>query len=584
MILKENYLNQILTPLLIAGSLFVSSCEEMDLGDVASEVEVGGKLEVPIIKESRFSMYDLLKSYSDVSDVEGLYLDTLASGDISLIYTDTFRYKMSEVNDFFASFDSEMQNTGIADIFKNTPIVSLIGLNAGVVPSSVNVVQSLEQPFNMNENFSNSTINGKQKLTKILFENTTVKITVKPTFNIKTSDLLKLKISLPDGDPAKTNAFIDFPVNVETGNSEKIYQFPKSSFYIAADGKIKIEITLKGDDQTIINANDKIDIKIGFVSDNDSRYVSFGYFNYSMDNVTDLHVEDYKADLYNYVPAGSVLKFENPKFEFEAESNIGVDIDFTLDTIQAITETGTLKFSSKASLNPIKRANTLGQPVVSQLKPIDKQFFTENGNQNISDYFSTQLKSMNFHYQLNTGKIADLDNIAGLTESFIPSDGELSIRGKMTVPLSFDNGSVLVYSDTVEIDFGEDSFDDVSEIKLNFTYVNHFPIGMYADIFLLDENYRPLTQEAYQKIYIDRPEIYADGADKGKVKTGKEGKTSVGFSKNSATSIEQLKNAHYLLIKYRSHSETNPVDPMRLTASDYISAKISGEINGKLIF
>ncbi|MDR0507758.1 MAG: hypothetical protein LBH32_13215, partial [Dysgonamonadaceae bacterium] len=169
-------------------------------------------------------------------------------------------------------------------------------------------------------------------------------------------------------------------------------------------------------------------------------------------------------------------------------------------------------------------------------------------------------------------------------EEFIPSDGQLTVYGKMTIPMSFDTGSVLCYSDTIEFDFSDPTLDDVSKLKLFFNYTNNFPLGMFVDVFLLDENKQSLSTKPYQEIYMDRPETYPDGENKGRVKTPKTGEFSIAFENGKANSIDKLKEAHYICVSYRSEKENlDQAPPMRLSTSDKMTVRITCEIDGKII-
>ncbi|MDR0507038.1 MAG: hypothetical protein LBH32_09530, partial [Dysgonamonadaceae bacterium] len=456
--IKNFKFRQILFFFVILGVFFAFSCDDKtDLNNIASEIEIGGSASLPLIKESEFSMYDLLKSYGDVSVVPGMSLDTL-DGDILLIYSDTFQYAMPSINKLFGTFNADMEGIGIAHLLdENQTLLELLKIQPQTLPYAQKLYDDdWEDEYDLNEEDNiEDEIRDRQLLTKILFENTTINVTVDPNFEIRNEGVLVMEVELPgiDGDSIHLKN-----INV---TSKKTFSFPQNKFYFNASGKIKTHVVLTGDGETRIDENSRIDISVSFVPTNENyRYACYGLFNYILDDVANFNIEDYKADLHDYIPKGSALHFEDPKFEFAAISNLGLDLEFHMDTVQSFIDEKGIK-----SINPtqtrqatVKRAGKLDEKTTtSDLFKMDKDYFNRNGAE-ISDFFTTDLDSMNFVYHLSTAsekKVPKEELIIGdkFKEEFIPSDGQLTVYGKMTIPMSFDTGSVLCYSDTIEFDF-----------------------------------------------------------------------------------------------------------------------------------
>jgi hypothetical protein len=556
--------------------------EAIDLSNLSTDMQVGGYFPVPLLKESKFTMYDLLDSYHP--DVPDMRIDTTREGDIFLAYERTFSYEMPNLNEYFGAFDVGMHDLSISSLFKDNSLPDLLDIQPQTLPSNFSYEKSITESYDLNKGLDVNNLANKQRITRILFQNTDIEITLNPSFNIRNSGVLKLQIQL-QGDPNPLP-------EINVSNGPQSYTFHYDELTINANGNIGIKFIIKGDGETVVGTNDKIDCEIKFKKSNENfRYVVYGFFNYSLiDLSTGVKLDNYITDIRHYIPEGSVLNLEDPKFEFSTESNIGATLQFKLDKIESfLDDNGRESIKTFApSRDPfsVYRANTLGETTITNdFEPINRDFFKKYGNANISDYITVHLDSLGFTYQLSSVQIPDLNNPT-IPEEFIASDSKLDIHGKLTVPLAFDYGSVLCYSDTVEVDFTEDALDDVSLVELYFTCTNHLPLGLYVDFYLLDKNRNLIPGGPYQRMVVEKPEVYAEGAQKGRVKNEKVSEFKVAFNKNTNTSITKLKEAGYILLKYTSEDNPNKpaqdVKPTKLTTSDYVKVKIGMVIDGKI--
>jgi hypothetical protein len=584
--MKVYFLRKILLYLFVSVSLYLTSCvdKSVDWDNLSTDMSVGGSIPAPLFKESKLSLYKILEQYHP-DDMQGVVIDTTENGDIYLAYDSTFTYAMSTLNNDFTMFADNMFNIGISDIFKDTPILSLLGLTGtdATLPIGLHVNQVVPYEYDMNKNLAENEMIGRQRLDSILFRNTDIVLTIDPSFDIHPG-VLKIQIKIPGVNPPLPE------ISLEPGKTE--YRFSSyEHFRIDAKGKIEITFNVEGDGKTKIGFDDEIRFFVGFESHNPEGkpdYVAYGLFNYSLEFDNDFKMDTYIASLYNYVPEAdnTVLSLENPQFNFELSSNMGIPLQFSLDTIISYLHSREPEiFLSKGNaVFDIKATDEIGKTVITDdIRTIDNAFFQDYGNQKFSNFINTSMDSLYFSYRLAAREV-DIDNPDQPIE-FIPSDGELKVVGKLKVPMIFGETSVICYRDTIKLDFDFESLDDVSKLELRFHYINHIPLGFYVHLSLLDESYENLLDnKPYQSILINKPGVDEDGAVNENELAKGEGDFSLIFTKDTETSISQMKNAKYLIFEYRSREKDDPEERIRLKASDYISIKLGAIIDGRIIF
>jgi hypothetical protein len=590
--MKTSFFNKILFYLFISGNLFWISCidKSVDLDNLSNEMALGGEYYLPGLKESRIDIDKLLARYEPDSTIM-VTIGTDENNDICIAYDTVFRYAMNEINYDFDLFSGTMSEE-ISELFDDTPISNILdGLELfgqepkATLTSDISVKKEISQEYNINSKLNDRKLETKQNLRHIHFLNTDIVIKVRPSFEIKTDNLLVLKIEIPGIDEPLT-------VNVEpkpTGLNEDEYKYTANNlnkdFDLLAEGQFKFTFEITGDDQTEVQSNDKIECGIEFRSrDKKPKYVAYGWFNY-------FYYENPKADtvsvnLSDYIPgAGStVLTMADPQFTFEINSSLGVPLWFKVDTIQSdIRGSDSEIFTSSNDSSFIKAASKYGAVAKSDPIEINNEYFTKNSNgeKQFSDFIRTDLDALQFIYRFYTDfpEKQTVDNL-----QFIPSDAMVEVHGHLKVPLAFGEKSILCYTDTIELNLDTESLEDVEKLDLLFSYTNHLPIGFYLDLYLLDEFYENILEEnkAYQSIKMRKAKTDTEGiVDESELT---EGKFSITFTKDSNTSITQMKKAHYLMFDYRSVESDKDPDQVRLKKGDYLSIKLGIMIDGKIIY
>jgi len=113
----------------------------------------------------------------------------------------------------------------------------------------------------------------------------------------------------------------------------------------------------------------------------------------------------------------------------------------------------------------------------------------------------------------------------------------------VNVPLKFDNGMNISFSESMEASGLEDLFNYVGRMKIDATVINTLPIGVWLELFFLDENGKQVTG-------FDKLEFRIKPGD-GKTETVQNTGIDFNYSGKSATAVKSV------LIKFRLESTAN---------------------------
>jgi hypothetical protein len=585
--MKVYFLRKIFLCLFASGSLFLISCEEdMDLDHFSKDVSAGGSITIPVLSEEfKVTLREMLEQY----DTNGI----INTDDDDIYWSDTVIFptlKMSELNQDFGTFSDNMNDFGLPIPVDTLKMSNILGERLKDYPFlldmwddglKIQLPKSIEVPpytdsiwLDISDQFKIDGETNKQRIDSIRFRNrnkennTRLQVTI--DYNLS-PDILELEITFP-GHTAQSIPIKKGTQPVLGGDGD----------FTIAGGNILYTLKVKGDGETEIDKNSYISIQVDFISGDKLDYVVYGLFNYDTKLNQDIKAHDIMANLYDYIPEGSSLSLTDPQFQFNLTSNLGIPLVFRLDKITSYLSGEPKTFepnsTNKYANMDIKCAEKIGDIVIDSIK-INNDLFREDGKE-FSEYITTSLDSLTFDYRL-AAKEVDV-NDRSLPIEFIPSDVELESSATLKVPMAFGAESVIHYNNTISLDFDSSSLEileKVDSLTLGFHYENHIPLGFYVDLYLLDSAHKniPDNDAIYQSISMNKPKV--DGQT-GIVVESAEGDFSLVFTKGTEISLSKLKEAKYLLLKYKSKKENVLEGPIRLKANDYISIKSNVTIEG----
>jgi hypothetical protein len=583
--MKVSLFYKIMFCFFIHGSVFLASCvdKSIDLGNLSNEMLIGGKIPLPVLDSSRLSIEELLREYRpNDNNLHGVIIDTDDNNDIYLAYDTLFTYDLTLINTNFDSFASGMLKVGIDEML--SPNIRDLLKFSGKDEIKLSSDLSLEplkviRPYDMDTQLGNEMQGSipKQKLTKIEFRNTDIIITTHTSIDLKTDNMLQIRLEMSGIDP----------IQVAVKKGEQATRISYDRFTVEAVDTIKVTFTMQGDDKTIVKIDDTISCGVEFESrDKNPNYIAYGYFNYRFEDAEEYKIDTLVADIYSYLPKGTQLSLLDPKFNFIVSSNIGVPFYFRLKkmTSHLYNEDGKIETKELAPDSAFYIARSLlpGKSVEQQFD-VNDDLFTKDGGDGFSAFINTQLSSLNFFYSFDTELVELADN-PDLPEEFIPSDGKIEIQGTLRVPMAFGEESKIYYQDTIKLDFNTESLEYVDSLELRLTYENHLPIGFYLDLSLLDENNQNILGEGvvYQSIVMPKSKTNDEGIVIEDPNTISKGVWPLVFKKDTKTSILEMEKAKYLVLNYESIRVGDERTPIRLKTTDYILVKLGAIIDGKI--
>jgi hypothetical protein len=549
--MKKIYALKTLLVLAAASLMSLSSCmEAVDLNNLSTDMQLGGKLAVPV-GSTEFTIKDLLERYEQDTSIHV----GIGDGDVVMLYVENIMtYQTPDLSDKFSALTQDVMAYSI----ETKPLnLADVGFDFQVAPTQGAVIA---QDTTMTFDFNNLNNDSEQEINSLLFRKTDIKVTVNTYGKTYPEGFLVITLQLPGTNDsividASKGSFVEPKQNLKVLlNKEQTTEY-----------SVKFKIT--GDGTTTIATNDRINIAIAFTN---SDYIVYGYFYY---NDGKKQMQPYSVDLFSYLPEGCDLRFFAPSFKFDVSSNIGIPFIFDIDTIisHEYGESDPKYVSvSLSENNVIARADSLGDLECSSIA-VDKTSFPDG---NASSIFNTKLTSIGASFSFRAPEIG---NSLAAKEQFISSDSRLTMTANAQLPIWLDAGSVVAYADTLDgIDI--EDYDYITDAKLLFAYTSYLPMGFAITITLLDEQMNPIAVAEPDKYAYEIKAAPVDG-DGGVIQSNPtQGEFSIEY-KNDV--ISDLKKAKHLVVNVKAKGAT-PGSKIKITNNDKLSIKVGLRTEGGL--
>jgi hypothetical protein len=521
--------------------------DNVDMNNLSTDVRVGGKLALPV-GSSKFTIKDLLERY-DADTLINVGVDD--AGTVMLYVENVINYTTPDLSEKFSELTDNVMNYSV----KTKPF-DLGGFNFTVKPANGAV---LERDTTMTFDFDGMNDDeAVQKINRILFKETTLKVNVNTYGKIYPPGFLALTMEIPGANDSIVIDMSQRAISEKKTNLEiRMNQNATTSY------KIKFKVT--GDGNTTIATDAQIDIDIAF---EDSEYAIYGYFYY---NDGKRQIQPYHVDLFSYLPEGTDVRFYAPSFKFNVTNNIGIPFIFDMDTVTSYghdeSEPTHVALNMEGN-NIINAAPAPGSPVTSTIV-IDKDKFPGG---NASAIFKTSLDSISATYTFKTTERSSA--LAGEAEQFIESNSWMRVTASAQMPFWLDAGSVIAYADTIaniDLDLANDY---ITNASLIFSYTSHLPIGFELTIVPLDENKRAIAVSSPDRYRYDIKAASVDGS--GAVSSPLKGELVINYDENIAN---DLKKAKHLIVKVKATGAT-PSSRIKITDANGMEVKVELRAEG----
>jgi hypothetical protein len=557
---------KLLAPLVLmaAGLCACMEDEVMNFDTLDKEVMVGGSISLPL-GHSKITMQQVLDQYANRLENIDLRAGT---GDVLTLYIDSLiNYKASDLSDGIATLVSRVMKYNV-----ETPPIPVPSYLSGVpVPSGIELAPPpTVDTFNFNG--LNDSLS-RQQINRLVINKATMKVHIVPA-RTYLDGFLKVRMVLP-GDAA--NTWRDF--GSITGTKDTT--FSVSNLTLKADGSAKlpyqVEMKVTGNGQTSISSADKVNITVTVDTTVDFDYEVYGYFFYQ-EKAKEM-MEPYNVNLFEYFPEGTKLGLCDPTITFNIESNLGVPLTLSIDSLVPEHRTPTIYPALKVKHQDLLRASTPDDKKQNTIAINSADFDDPN---NISRLFNSDLKSIFAKYRFNPTytSLASLPP-AEQYEQFIASNSVLTMTMSAEIPLYLDEASQLRFTDTMDIDlnFGND-YAVSGNVELLFTVENALPIGVDTLKFtLLDSLYSPIPVSDPGDYRFDNLLPPDNSLDSNyEVDEVYPYTNSIKFNEKS---IDELAKAKHLLVTVVARRPEG--GRIKLTTKNYLDIKISvrGSISAK---
>jgi len=574
--------------LMLLFLLSLSSCvSDFDMNKLNKEIEINTSLVIPV-GHSRATIFDVFSSIdNDGKNPQWLadsaenfvYLYLKSSLELPVDERDIYELSKSEENDFsiksktnWFSANTSPHTTG-GDIDKMTMLGNFdfdFGFNdtvSGVVVQRIDAVHIVKSKLNVSVDLQNITMGA----------GLSAYIEVQLSFPQINGGLSfpRIRITSADGGHKEASFNIsDILVNFPTQNTKT---------------PLKIDVYLYA--QTIgsgfnFNATNS-DIKVNAQMVNIEADKAWGFFNRSERITGDRIYAEIPSNLFGMAELwDNKLYFHDPRITFNIKSNIGVPLNFIVDSIKAVdSRTNDERWADfgggkKITQLPLAVPEYFGVEAFTQ-----KTFNRENGATNRLFQIRPDKFIYGFHVEVNHEQTA-LDLLPPARQHFVIRPLKLDIDVDVVLPLWFDENSVYISQDTFKFEqnlggmlkINDNFVIEPERVTVNIDYKNHLPVQAIATAIFYDENNNELWRK--EDFTIECPNVDANGF----VTSEKISTLSIALIEKDT---EKLLKTRSIIMQYKSMAK-NPIsdnkvnvrgtDYLDVFVSLFIKAKISGDL------
>ncbi len=506
-----------------------TSCNDVDLVNFSKDIKIQESLVTPI-GEAQVSLGDLLNVVGEQdlvgTDADSIYLQISDSLE--------FKYKIFNVNKYIEPLT-----------FTFTPFQT----NQTLPPNfSFPVIESTEDVnLGINTDITN------QRVDSVWINS--VKFNVSLDANVGSADNYSYEVSFPgnnlryaNGNPIElTGTFSSFnQIDEVVLKDLKLYTTNASSVLPI---KLKI-IAITGN--TTTNVDSQTTINVTTELKEIDYEVAFGLFDPQPKEANpytlNFNLSEYLRDV---IPANISynMKLANPKIDVQFQSNIGNYLNFNVGYLKAYEKDNPSVYAKSIFDNGTNSmVENLKKPAMYEFVKHDfKQLTRTNGSTNL--FFDMTKNFDTFEFEWSMTNNVDSMNAHPTSSNFILNDTRIKTKIKFTVPLYFDAGTSISYSDTIKnIGSGISTVlkdNALDTVILVLTIKNGLPIKVNLELTnFLDALGNELNLPGLDKIYnIDSPEVNADGT------TSKvaESQIQINIGKNQVNELKKLENLKFMV-------------------------------------
>ena len=280
--------------------------------------------------------------------------------------------------------------------------------------------------------------------------------------------------------------------------------------------------------------------------------------------VIDFPARTIATPFFNQMVEGEI-RFADPKIKLFFLNSVGVPLGIYFRRIDAIDGNNAGYQLTGPGIPSETSPKIIGYPSLSQAgQTISDSLVFDSNNSNLSDFLATTPDSVTISAS------AEITSLLPPGTSFIKHDSRYKVSAVIELPL-WGRADFLILLDTIEFDDLSSALpppEEVERLIVRTSITNSFPVTVYPQIYMLDENYMMLDSlfTGTQKI-----EGATDTNGDGRADPHKQTPIDIDLPR---TKIDNLLNSRYLLAKGRIMTSDFPALDVKLYSTYYLDLNI----------
>ena len=278
----------------------------------------------------------------------------------------------------------------------------------------------------------------------------------------------------------------------------------------------------------------------------------------------DFPAQTISTPFFSQITDGEIL-FADPKIKLFFLNSVGVPFGIYFSRIDAI-DRNNLHFpltgpGVPSSTNP----KIIGYPSLSQAgQSISDSLVIDKDNSNLPDFIATSPDSITINAS------AVINSLTPPSTSFINHDSRYKVSAAIELPL-WGKADFLILPDTIDFDYLSSAIpppEEVERLIVRTSIINSFPVTVYPQIYLLNENYMMLDSLFTGK---EKIEGASDTNGDGIADPHKQPPIDIDLPRSR---IDNLLNCSYLLSKGRIMTTDFPSLDVKLYSSYFLDYNV----------
>lgn len=259
------------------------------------------------------------------------------------------------------------------------------------------------------------------------------------------------------------------------------------------------------------------------------------------------------------------IRFADPKIKLSFFNSVGVPFGIYFTGINAIDRNNVRYPLTGTGVPSATNPKIIGYPSLSQAgQTIGDSLVIDKDNSNLPDFIATSPDSITINGS------AVITSLTPPSTSFISHDSKYKVSAAIELPL-WGKADFLILPDTIVFDYLSSAIpppEEIEKLIVRASITNSFPVTVYPQIYLLDENYMMLDSLFTGK---EKIEGAGDTNGDGIADPHKQPPIDIDLPRSR---IDNLLNSRYLLAKGRIMTTDFPALDVKLYSSYFLDYNV----------